>query len=45
MQKMEYQEAMDLFLRAKKMDGSLTGIDTLINKLTSKMEMSYTLYM
>ncbi|TXI96262.1 MAG: hypothetical protein E6Q35_08040 [Chryseobacterium cucumeris] len=43
MKKMEYQEAMDLFLKAKKMDGSLTGIDTLINKLKLKMEVNHTL--
>lgn len=43
MKKMEYQEAMDLFLKAKKMDESLTRIDTLINKLKSKMEVNYTL--
>lgn len=35
------REVLDLFLKAKKMDESLSGIDTLIVEIKSEIEMGY----
>ncbi|MDR6457789.1 Tfp pilus assembly protein PilF [Chryseobacterium vietnamense] len=43
MKKMKYQEALDLFLKAKKMEETLRGIDTLITEIESKVEANHSL--
>ncbi len=43
MRKMEYQEALDLFLKAKKIDESLPTVDQLITDIKSKIEVNHRL--